>query len=135
MVRIALIGQTAGKATKIEQRRLKLTAIDEVLRIARVRYLDDERASFETVVLPLNRFPGMSRDEVVASEITEVAEEFGVVLGLARERVSTVQAGRAVAGHLDVREGAHLLKLDRITQTADGAPIEWRVSLTVSNQP
>jgi GntR family transcriptional regulator len=135
VVRIALIGQTAGKATKIEQRRLKLTATDEVLRISRVRYLDDERASFETVVLPLNRFPGMSRDEVVASEITEVAQEFGVVLGLARERVSTVRAGRAVAGHLDVREGAHLLKLDRITQTAGGAPIEWRVSLTVPNQP
>src|SRR3977135_101149 len=135
VVRIALIGQTAGKATKIEQRRLKLTAIDEVLRIARVRYLDDERVSFETVVLPLGRFPGMSREEVVASEITEIAEEFGVVLGLARERVSTVRAGRADAGHLDVREGTNLLRLDRITHTAEGAPIEWRVSLSIPTQP
>ena len=112
-----------------------MTATDEVLRIARVRYLDDKRVSFEEVVLPLSRFPGMSREEVVASEITEIAEEFGVVLGLARERVSTVRAGRADAGHLDVREGTNLLRLDRITHTADGAPIEWRVSLSIPTQP
>ena len=134
MVRIALIRQAVGKATKVEQRRLKVTATDEVLRIARVRYLDDKRVSFEEVVLPLSRFPGMSRDEVVASEISEVAEEYGLVLGMARERASTVRAGRTVAGHLGVSEGTILLKLDRTVQSANGAPIEWRVSLTVPSQ-
>lgn len=134
MERVALIGQTAGAATKVEQRRLKLTATDEVLRITRIRHLDNGRISFEMVVLPLNRFPGMSRNEVIASGIVDLAEQFGLVVGLARERVSTVRAGKVVAGHLQVREGMRLLKLDRTTSTTDGTQIEWRVSFAVPSQ-
>jgi DNA-binding GntR family transcriptional regulator len=78
--RITLIGQTVGVATKQEQRRLKLTAADEVIRIARTRYLEEHRISFEMVVLPLSRFPGMGRNEVVANEISELAEQFGLAL-------------------------------------------------------
>jgi GntR family transcriptional regulator len=134
VVRIALIGQTAGEASKLEQRRLKLTAADEVIRITRVRYLDKDRVSFEVIVLPLSRFPGMGRNELIASDIAELAEQFGLALGLARERVSTVRAGKAVAGHLHVGEGIRLLKLDRTTSTTDGTPIEWRISFAVPSQ-
>jgi DNA-binding GntR family transcriptional regulator len=129
--RVTLIGQKAGAATKLEQERLKLTTSDEVLRITRTRYLDKDRISFEMVVLPLSSFPGMSRNEVITSELSELAEQFGIALGLSRERVSTVQAGKAVAGHLHVREGMRLLKLDRTTSATDGTLIEWRVSFSV----
>jgi DNA-binding GntR family transcriptional regulator len=131
--RVALIEQTAGAATKVEQRRLKLIATDDVLRITRIRYRENNRISFEMVVLPLSRFPSMSRNEVIASDIPDLAKQFGLVVGLARERVSIVRAGKAVAGHLQVREGMRLLKLDRTTSAMDGTLIEWRVSFTASS--
>ena len=37
-------------------------------------------------------------------------------------------ATREVAKHLGIGAGAQVMKLDRIVETADGEPIEWRVA-------
>jgi DNA-binding GntR family transcriptional regulator len=108
-----------------------LTATDEVLRITRVRHWENGGIAFEIVVLPLSRFPGMGPNDVIDSKISEVAMQYRLATGLARERASTVRAGKVVAGHLHVAQGTRLLRLDRIVLTADGMPIEWRVSFAV----
>lgn len=134
MVRVALIGQTTANASRREQDRLKLTAADRVMRVARVRYLKKRPVSFEMIVLPLSRFPGIGRNNEVAPGIAELANQHDLPLGVARERVSVGRVGKLVAGHLHVREGTRLLKLDRTTSTADGTPIEWRVSFVVPSR-
>ena len=104
------------------------------MRIGRVRFLDDRPISYEEVVLPLSRFPLIGRNGEIATDIFELARQHGLTLGIARERASTVQARRDVAAYLRVSEGTRLLKLDRIVSTADGTPIEWRVSFSVSSE-
>ena len=43
--------------------------------------------------------------------------------------MSIVQATKDVASHLQITTSADVMKLDRIVETADGEPVEWRVML------
>ena len=92
----------------------------------RIRYAELTRpVALEVVVLPLDRFPGLTAD---VSDITELAQCYGLSLGRATEHVSMVSATNNVAAHLGIAVGANVMKLDRIVETADGVPIEWRVA-------
>jgi DNA-binding GntR family transcriptional regulator len=61
-------------------------------------------------------------------DIFELARQHGLKLGRARESIRNVLAGVQVAAALRVDRGTRLQKRDRIVHTADGIPIEWRVS-------
>ena len=101
-----------------------------VLRVTRVRFDTSDRChALEEVVLPLERFPGLyPSGGGDVPDITELAQRYGLSLGRATERVSIVPATKVVAEHLRIAAGANVLKLDRIAETADGEPIEWRVA-------
>jgi GntR family transcriptional regulator len=121
---IALITQSTGIATVDEWAKLNLNAPNSrVLRLTRVRR--DTAVTLEEAVLPLERFPGLIAD---ASDITELARGYGLSLGHATERVSIVRATLEVAKHLGIAAGAEVMKLDRIVETIDGRPVEWRVA-------
>jgi GntR family transcriptional regulator len=130
-MRATLIGQTTARATRQEQRRLQLSAADLVMRILLVRYRDEQLAAFEKTVLPLARLPRIARNGSAVLDLVELAKEHGLTLGLAHERLRTVRAGAQAAAHLHIEKGRRLLKLDRVTLTADGTPIEWRVSFAL----
>ena len=121
---IALITQNTGIATVEEWAKLNLNAPNSrVLRLTRVRR--DTAVTLEEAVLPLERFPGLIAD---ASDITELARCYGLSLGHATERVGIVPATVEVAKHLGIAAGADVMKLDRIVETIDGRPVEWRVA-------
>jgi DNA-binding GntR family transcriptional regulator len=61
-------------------------------------------------------------------DITELAQRHDLSLGRASERVSIVLATKDVAMHLGIPAGANVLKLDRVAETANGEPVEWRVT-------
>ena len=127
MADIALITQNTDTANAGERTKLALKAPGaRVMRLTRIRYDATNRPiALEEVVLPLNRFPGLTAD---VSDITELAQCYRLSLGRATEHVSIVPATKDVALHLGIAAGADVMKLDRVTQTADGVPIEWRVA-------
>jgi GntR family transcriptional regulator len=129
MAKIALITQNTDTANASESTNLALKAPHaRVLRLMRIRYAALNRpVALEVVVLPLDRFPGLTAD---TSDITELAQCYGLSLGRATEHISIVSATKNVAAHLGIPVGANVMKLDRIAETADGAPIEWRVAYT-----
>jgi len=129
LARIAVIARTTGAADIAEQRRLRLAASDQVLRISRVRIAEDDRAaSYETVVLPLGRFLGLSTQSGVTDDIATLARRHGLALGRATEKVDTAQASPEVVEHLGIEPDEAVLKLDRVVQSGDGLPVEWRVA-------
>jgi GntR family transcriptional regulator len=134
VVRVTLIGQTTARATRPEQQRLGVGGTDEVMRITQVRFNNERPVAFERIVLPLARLPPIARDGADATDIFTLAKEHGLTLGLARERLGIVRAGVQVAAHLRIGKGTSVLKLDRITLTTDGTPIEWRVSFVVPDR-
>jgi DNA-binding GntR family transcriptional regulator len=127
MARIALITQNTDTANATECAKLALKAPHaRVLRLMRLRYAALSRpVALEVAVLPLDRFPGLTAD---ASDITELAQCYGLSLGRATEHVSIVSATKNVAAHLGIAVGVNVMKLDRIVETTDGEPIEWRVA-------
>ena len=85
--------------------------------------------ALEEVVLPLERFPGLSPMAAVTFQTSSsLPQRYGLSLGRAMERVSIVPATKDVAAHLGIAAGADVMKLDRIVETADGEPVEWRVA-------
>jgi DNA-binding GntR family transcriptional regulator len=128
---IVTIAQTAGTANLVERANLALSSLQApVLRVTRIQQADHNHpVTLEEAILPLERFPGLSAnggDDV--ADITELAQRNGISLGRAIERVSIVQATKDIASHLGIRAGTVVMKLDRIVETVDGEPIEWRVA-------
>jgi DNA-binding GntR family transcriptional regulator len=129
---VALIAQTAGTANVLERARLILNDTDApVLRLARIRYdAHDRPFAYEEVVLPLDRFPGLTRHDNAISDIFELAQRHGLLFGRATARISVVRATGDIALHLGIVAGTCVLKLDRVIETTDGRPIEWRVAFS-----
>ena len=124
------IAQTADNATVVEWAKLALSSPRApVLRVKRVVYdAADRPLALEEVVLALDHFPGFTANGCDIPDITELGRRHGLTVGRASERVSIVSATKDVASHLGITAGTNVLKLDRIVETADGAPIEWRVA-------
>ena len=131
MARAVTIAQNAGAASVVEWAKLALRSPRaRVMRLARILFdATDQPLALEEVVLPLERFPGLSlNDGGDVPDIIELAQRHGLALGPATERLSIVRATKDVASHLQIASGTEVLKLNRIVETVDGAPVEWRVS-------
>jgi DNA-binding GntR family transcriptional regulator len=129
MARVEVVAQSTDTATLEEWTKLVLNAPNcRVLRLMRVQLDDNSRPlGVEVVALALERFPGLATNGGDIPDLSELAQRHGLALGRATERLSIVRATKDVASHLEVGEGTEVLKLNRIVETADGDPVEWRV--------
>jgi DNA-binding GntR family transcriptional regulator len=127
---IALLSQIAGTANDLERTRLALNdPRATVLRATRVRHDGGGRpVALEEVILPQRHFFGLDGNGYATLDIFELAQRQGLKLGRATERVSTIAATAHIAKHLKIAAGTEVLKLDRVTETVDGVPFEWRVT-------
>jgi DNA-binding GntR family transcriptional regulator len=126
----ALTTQDFGTATVEEWAKLNLVVHNsQVLRLSRVQLDDDNHpVGVEEVVVALERFPNLVPNGADVPGIVELARQHGLSLGRARERLSIVRATKDVASQLEIAPGTDVLKLNRIVDTADGEPVEWRVA-------
>jgi len=114
-------------ASEAECARLRLRAGDRVYRIARLRQHNGQVFLAEDVALPAALFPGLAERTNAADRIIVLAQEYGLLLGKAEERVSLGEASPAVARSLGIAAGAPVLVLDRVVFSLDGRPLEWRI--------
>jgi GntR family transcriptional regulator len=124
-----VISNTRRRATKKEVQRLGLAEGDAVFVLKRVRFLDGRAAIAETIVLPAKRFEGFGADGDIPNELYQLYEvSHGVTIHRAVESLKAVAATRTDAKLLGIEAGTPLLEIDRIAETLDGEPVEWRVS-------
>jgi GntR family transcriptional regulator len=119
---------TQGVADSRECERLQLAAKDAVYRISRVVFCADRPFMVENVVMPAALF--LRLEDIGASSergIAELAQQYGLQLGRAAERITIEAANAEVADLLQIAPAAPILMLDRIILTFDDCPIEWRV--------
>jgi DNA-binding GntR family transcriptional regulator len=126
----ALITQSTGVPTIEEWAKLDLDAPNSrVLRLTRIlRDDNNDPLAVEDVVLALERFTDLVANGGDVPGIIELAQRHALSLGRASERVSLVRAAKDVASHLQIAVGTDVLKLNRIVETADSEPVEWRVT-------
>ena len=128
---LTAIAQTVGSANLMEWTKLALKDMKSaVIRVTRTRH-EQGQTLLEEVVLPLSVFPGLITDGEVLPDIVDLAQRFGVRLGRASEHISFVPATSGIAQHLGTTAGTSIVKLDRIIETTQGEPVEWRVAYAV----
>ena len=117
-----------GPATKAECTRLRLHPDDRVCRIHRIRHHKGQIFLVEDVTLPAALFPQLAQKKAsVTDRIIVLAQEYGILLGKAEERVSLSGASPAVGQKLGVAAGSPVMVLDRVVLALDSRPIEWRM--------
>ena len=119
----AEITEAAANAT--ECLRLQLRSQNQVWRVRRVRLHQDDAFMYEEVSMPTELFPGLGDKN--SSRIAILAQEYGLLLGAAEERISIGEATREAADVLNIAYGSPVTVLDRVVRTIDGRPVEWRV--------
>jgi GntR family transcriptional regulator len=122
---------TRGAANATERDRLRLAADAEVYRIRRVRHHEATPFSVEDATLPADLFPGLGENGPIADPIGALAPKYGILLGSAQERVSSVVPSAAVANALRTEPAVAVVVLDRVVfRIDDRRPVEWRVAHT-----
>ena len=117
---------TEGAASELECGRLGLRAGADVFRVHRLRRVGAQNVLVEEATLPAELFPGLCDKRAVCDDISLLAQEYGLLLGRAEERVAIDAAPSAVADRLGVASETRLMMLDRVIFMLDGRPVEWR---------
>lgn len=116
-----------GTANDLECMRLGLRMHDPVYRTRCVRLHEDRPFMVEEASMPAALFPGLVAKNGVSHRIVALAQQHGMLLGKAEERISIDTASPAVAEALRVAPSSPVMVLDRLTLTLDGRPVQWRV--------
>ena len=116
-------------ASPNEQKKLKLDAGTEVVRIYRVRGVGDIPVFIEKIVLENDRFPNFANlmgSQPGDNTYVLMEQEFGIQAVRADEWLRAVPAKEREAKALKVDMGDPLLQIDRISFGLDGKPVETR---------
>jgi GntR family transcriptional regulator len=114
-----------GRAREEEAVRLRVAVGDEVLRMQRVRTLDDE-----PVMLERSFFPGAVAEHILAMDltsgsITEQLTALGFVHAHGDHLIDAVSATTLEARLLGVRRGSPLLRQRWLASSPTGQPLAW----------
>lgn len=97
-----------------------------VAEIRRVRHLNGEPVSLEITYLPEELGERLRNEDLSNRDIFLIFENnFGIALGHADLQIGAIVADRALAEALQVAEGSALLRIERLTYTADGKPLDF----------
>jgi GntR family transcriptional regulator len=106
--------------------RLRLAPRAPVTAIHRVRRLDDAPVSFEITYVPTTIGERLRGENLAERDIFLILEtDYGIALGHADIQIGAVNADTSLAQALRVDPGAALLRIERLTWTADGVPLDF----------
>jgi GntR family transcriptional regulator len=122
-----------AEANPSECARLQLVTNDQVYRITRLRLHQSKPFMIENASLSAALFPQLLERALTSHRLVEIAHAYSVLLGNSEERIGVGTCSLAVAEALELAQGTHVLKLDRVIRTRDGRPVEWRRAECVLN--
>jgi GntR family transcriptional regulator len=108
-----------------EVRNLRLLDTEKVIRIVRLRLVENVSWSLDTSVLPSSLFPRLLTHDLTGSLYSILSTNFGTVLDHADETIEVVLSTRAQSSVLSVEEASPLLLIWRVTYSADGDVVEF----------
>ncbi|MFJ1467454.1 GntR family transcriptional regulator [Massilia orientalis] len=114
------------EASPLVAARLRVAPGAPVTEIHRVRWLDREPVSFEITYLPPAIGERLRGENLAERDIFLILEaDYGIALGHADIQICAINADAALASALRVDPGAALLRIERLTWTADGVPLDF----------
>lgn len=124
-----ILSVTRSTANKMEIERLDLKQGEKVIRIKRVRLLDNKPIIVEQISLAVSVFGDLGKAENIPNTLYELYEsKYDVKVMKAREKLKAVGLKKEDALHLGLAEGTPVLAIDRVAVSLDQRPVEWRLS-------
>jgi GntR family transcriptional regulator len=109
---------------------LETSAEDPVLRVVRLRLVDDEPLLVETVHLPLARFPGLELEDLEQRSLYRtLRERYGVEINHLKQTLSPVVLGEHEAELLGTAAGGPGARTVLVTYDRSGRPVEYTFAL------
>jgi GntR family transcriptional regulator, N-acetylglucosamine utilization regulator len=105
---------------------LELGPDEPVIKIDRLRYIDDNPILIVTTYLPQAKCPGLLQENLTNAGLYMLLEEkYGIKMFRAKRFVEAVAANEYEAEKLQVKRGAPLLLIESTSYLEDGRPIEY----------
>jgi len=105
---------------------LRLTPEAEVILLSRVRLSDSIPLAVETAYLPFSRFPTLLHHNFASESLYDVLEtEYKLTLTQAEQSIEAALASAREIELLQLTPPAAVLRMQRLTLTADGVPVEY----------
>lgn len=123
--RLASVEAVEGTADGHECQRLYLAGGAAVYRIRRVRRLGERNFMVEDAAVPAALFPGLLGRREIAGNVSALAQDYGILLGKAQERISLGVPPANIAQTLGIAPGTPVMLRDRLMFMLDGPPLEW----------
>jgi GntR family transcriptional regulator len=109
---------------------LRLPLGTEVFLLCRLRLADGVPLALETAYLPFKLFPGfLDHDFTVESLYSVLENEYNCPLTQAEQTIEAALAGKREAELLEIATPAAIFKMQRLSKTHDGLPVEYVVSV------
>ncbi|MEE9102570.1 MULTISPECIES: GntR family transcriptional regulator [Pseudomonas] len=106
--------------------RLQVTEGANVVQIKRARLVNRELVSLEITYLPEAVGKRLEKADLVSRDIFLILEnDCALPLGHADLAIDAILADAELAGALEVEEGSPVMRIERLTHTADGTPLDY----------
>ena len=115
-----------------ERKNLALEKKEKVTRIRRLRFLSGGPAILEDIAVSATKFPGLERRELPNNLYALYANDYGVTIGQARERLKAIVLEGRECALLGVPPATPALQIDRLAHDLHNRPVEWRMSLCLT---
>lgn len=121
-----LLGIKTVPAYREVATRLDLNEGSPVTEIRRIRYLDHEPLSLDITYLPFDLGQKLVHEDLATRDIFIILEnDYGIALGYADLSIEAASADNLLANLLHIAEGNPILRIERLTHTHAGKPIDF----------
>ena len=106
--------------------RLKISEGTKIAEIKRIRLINREPVSLEITYVPQLIGEQLEKADLITRDIFLILEnDCGVALGHAELAIDAVSASGELIEALNIVEGAPLMRIERLTHSAEGTPIDF----------
>jgi GntR family transcriptional regulator len=113
-------------APKAVAEMLKLGRGARITELRRVRFLNREPISLDVSYLSREIGERLAKEDLATRDIFLILEnDYGIHLGNAELRIEATTADDQLAEMLGISDGAPILRIERLTCTADGKPLDF----------
>jgi len=108
-----------------EIEKLKLKNGDQILRMERIRYADNQPICFEVTTIPMDIVSTLNKKDITSSLYKALEDKAGLKLGTATQTVSAMLSSEKIANFLNVKRGSAILRVRQVTTLDDDRPFEY----------
>ncbi len=109
---------------------LELEELDPVYKITRLRFVQDEPMVLVTSYLPYQKCRRIAEEDLSNRSLYAfLRESCGITIARGRRRIDAIVANEVEAEHFQVQRGFPLLRMESVSYSTNGDPVEYFIGL------